>query len=251
MRRWILAVLGTVIFAASAPQMTAGQVAESALQHVAEVNVKPRLIQQFEAGHAVRNQRMASADVSFAVRASVSESLVYRFVTPVGDMDGLQRRSSEMSNWAPAPAGSPNGNAAIDHVDSYLRWTRPDLGYTPANPRLANSEWQAIQRFRIFVAQGKMNEMADVLRDVAALYKAHDIREGYQVFVQGLGADGPIVEIQVFGASLADIYETGERLDEQIGAQMNQIRTRVGALSRRVELDNFQIRRDLGYQAGN
>jgi hypothetical protein len=249
MKKVIYAVSAALVIA-WIPQSVDGQ-QESVLQHVAEVHVKPGQEQLFEAAHAARNERLAAAGVTFLFRSAVTEALVYRFVTPVGDYEGLARRGEEMSEVAARAPGQPNGNEAIDHVDSYLRWTRPDLGYQPEAPRLETADWQAFQRVRIYVKQGMMGEVFDVFGDVRDLYERNDVPERYTVSLQSLGSDGPIVEVQLFGSSMADIYQVGMELEESMGAEMNSLRLRLGPLARRIEVDNLMIRRDMGYQPPN
>ncbi len=246
----VICVVSAAFLTAYAPQGADGQ-QESRLRHVTEVHVKPGQVPLFEAAHAGRNERMAAAGVSFVARGTVSEALVYRFVTPVGDYEGLARREAEMRGMPSRAPGAPNGNDAIDHVDTYLRWTRPDLGYAPDNPRLAGADRQAVQRVRVYVQQGKMDEVVAVLREVRELYGRHGIAEGYAVSIQGMGPDAPILEIQLSGSSLADIYEAGARIEGLLGSEMNEFRDRLGAASRRIEIDNFRIRRDLFYQPAN
>ena len=151
----------------------------------------------------------------------------------------------------PAPAGSPDGNTAIDHVDSYIRWTQPELNYQPENPRLQSADWEALQLVRIYVQQGKMGDVLDALRDAAALYERHGVRDSYMVFIRGIGADGPAVEIQFFGSSLTDLYQASDRIAAEVGEEGNQIRSRIGALARSIEVDNYTIRRDLNYTPAN
>lgn len=156
----VICVVSAAFLTAYAPQGADGQ-QESRLQHVTEVHVKPGQVPLFEAAHAGRNERMAAAGVSFVARGTVSEALVYRFVTPVGDYEGLARREAEMRGMPSRAPGAPNGNDAIDHVDTYLRWTRPDLGYAPDNPRLAGADRQAVQRVRVYVQQGKVDAVVE------------------------------------------------------------------------------------------
>lgn len=248
LRQACLTALLGVTAAALAPWAAEAQDPESVLQQVAEVHVKPGGIPVFEAAHGVRNERKAQAGVSFVTRSAVSESLVYRFVTPVRDWDGLGQRAEEMSGMPPAPAGSPDGNSAIDHVDSYLRWSRPDLGYQPQNPRLQTADWQAMQLVRIHVIQGKMGDVIDVLEDAKALYARHGVREGYAVYIRGLGEGAPMVELQFWGSSMSDLYAASERLEARIGSELDGIRARAAEVSRSIEVHNFMIRRDLNYQ---
>ena len=247
----VVAVLLAVASVALAPWASEAQNAEPTLQHVAEVHIKPGMLQVFEAAHAVRNDRLAQAGVSFPLRSAVTQGLVYRFVTPVGDWAGLGRRAEEMSGMPPAPAGSPNGGTAIDHVDSYLRWTRPDLNYVPETRRLETADWQAMQLVRIYVQQDKMGEVVDALRDARAMYARHAVPEQYNVFTRGIGADGPVVEIQFWGSSLTDLFATSEKLEAELGSEMNEIRARVASASRRIEVEQLTIRRDLNYAPAN
>ena len=245
MRSGIVVASLAMVFVAGSAQVATAQQDEPQLQHVAEVHVKPGMQAQFEAGHVARNGRMTDARVTFLNRATTSESLVYRFTTPVGDWAGLGQRASEMAGMAPAAPGGPE---AIDHVDTYLRWTRPDLTYIPANPRLEGSEWQFLQRVRLYVRQGKIGELTDLISDAVALYTEHDSPARFNVSQRALGADGPIIEIFFFGSDGADLYTEAAETQGQMGAALDDIRTRAGLLCRRIEITNHDIRRDLAYQ---
>jgi hypothetical protein len=234
--------------AVAALQPASAQQAEPVLHHVAEVHVKPGMAAQFEAGHLARNERLRAAGVSFPLNASVSESLVYRFFTPVGDYAGLARRASEMAGVAPAAPGSPSAGEAIDHVETYLRWIEPDLGYLPESPRLADGEWGVVQRIRLYVQQGMVSGVADALREMAELYGAHGSGERRIITRRALGSDSPVMEVFLFGTDLADLYAHAEENEAQLGDALFEIRDRVASMCRRIEVENFTMRPDLSYQ---
>jgi hypothetical protein len=248
MRFGIVAACLALVFAVGAPSLAAAQQAESVLHHVAEVHVKPGLAAQFEAAHLARNERLRTAGVSFATNASVSESLVYRFFTPVGDYAGLGRRASEMAGLAPAGPGGPSASEAIDHVETYLRWIEPDLGYLPASPRIEDGGWGVVQRVRLYVQQGMMGGVADALRELAALYQANGSAERRIVTRRALGSDSPVMEVFLFGTDLADLYTHSAQTEAQLGDALQEIRTRIGSMCRRIEIENFTVRPDLNYQ---
>lgn len=250
MKRSTFLLFCTTLIPLGAPQITEGQEAEAQLQQVEELHIKPSMVAQFEAAHADRLNRMKEAGVTFIARGAVSEAHVYRFVTPVGDLAGLQRLVDQMGKMGRPSASVPSGSDAIDHIDSYMRMTRPDLSYTPQNPRLQTSEWKAMHRMRIFAQQGKVGEVIDAIGDVTTLYREHDVPDGFLVYVQVVGPDAPLVEVQFFSSSMADIYRDDDP-DPRVEAAMVDIRKRVDASSRRVERDNFMIRSDLSYQPPN
>ena len=250
MRSGITIAFLALAFALGAPQSTIAQQAEPVLQYVAEVHVKPGLAAQFEAAHHARNERLRRAGVTFAFTSSVSESGVYRFFTPVGDYEGLARRQSEMAGvGAPAPGASAND--AIDHVDSYLRWMAPALGYVPENPRLENGEWGVVRRVRLYVKQGMMGEVADALREMAALYQSSGSAEQRIVTRLALSSDSPVMEVFLFGRDAPDLYTHMARNDAQLGDADDELRARIGSMCRRIESENFTMRPDLNYQPPN
>jgi hypothetical protein len=221
--------------------------AEGDLEHVVELHIKPGMAADFEATVNDRNARRASTGVTFLTRASANESFVYRFVTPVGDWAGLGERATQMAGLGPASPGI-SGNEAIDYIDSYVRLRQPELDYTPADPRLANDAWGMVQRVRLYVHQGMMDEMTAVIRDAGALYTEHGIQEPFIVTRQAMGADGPIMEVFFPAADPADLYTHAAQVEEELGEAGAALSARVAALCRRVEVSNFMIRRDLGYQ---
>ena len=249
MRSRILVAALAMVFVAGSALVAVSQEAESQLQLVAEVHVKPGLVADFEAAHNDRNERKTQAGVSFLTRASISESLVYRFTTPVGDWAGVDKRASEMGELAPAAPGMQQAvEAAIDHVDTYIRRTRPQLNYVPANPRLQPAEWGFVHRVELYVRQGMMDEVAGVIQQAAALYEQHDSGETFFVTSQVRGADGPMMEIALLAADAADFYTHAAETDAQMGEALQELRAQVGALCRRIEISNYIFRRDLGYQ---
>jgi hypothetical protein len=248
MRSGIVVSCLALAFALGAPQSAAAQQGEPILHYVAEVHVKPGLAAQFEAAHIARNERMESAGVSFAINSSVSESLVYRFFTPVGDYAGLGTRASQMAGLAPAAPGGPSANEAIDHVESYLRWIVPDLGYLPENPRIENAGQGMVQRVSLYVQQGMMGEVADALREMATLYEANGSAERRTVTRRALGSDSPVMEVFLFGTDTADLYTHAAQTEALLGDALQEIRARIGSMCRRIEVENFTVRPDLNYQ---
>ena len=83
------------------------------------------------------------------------------------------------------------------------------------------------------------------------MYERHGIGDPYSVFTRGIGADGPIVEVQFFGGGLADLYQASEAFVGEVGEDMNELQARVGEASRRIEIINYNIRRDLNYTPAN
>ena len=59
---------------------------------------------------------------------------------------------------------------------------------------------------------------------------------------------GPDFRFVSFGKDAADFYAENQRVTELLGAELQSLLMRMGALSRRVEYTNRTIRRDLGYQ---
>ena len=220
---------------------------EGDLEHVVEVHVNPGMAAEFEALVNDRNARRAAAGVTFLTRASRSESIVYRFVTPVGDWAGVEERATQMAGLGPASAGL-SGTDVIDHIDAYVRLRQPELDYTPDDPRLDGDEWGMVRRVRFHVHQGMMDEMTEAISGAVALYAEHGIREPFITTRQVMGSGGPIMDVFFPAADPADYYGQAPETDSALGEAAVELRNRVRELSRRIEVSNWTIRRDLSYE---
>ena len=194
---------------------------------------------------------MGRGNVSFGMRANVAEGLpvVYRFTTfGLENMAALDTRQSQIQAM---PSGEPGAALGIiDHIESSIRRTRPDLSYFPENPRVPVPEWGFLREIDIYLQFGVAAEATAIIQRVAEMYQEHDIRNPL-IVTSGVAGSGPSLRIVLPARDAADSYAEAQRVAELMGGEFQTLVQRMGALSRRVVYTNRLIRRDLGYQPTN
>ena len=241
----------SVVIMGWAPVAMAQQ-AESQFQFVNEVHIVPGKTAEFEELIAARNARMGRANVTFGTRVSAGEGVpnVYRSVTlGLENLAALDTRQAQLDAMPP-PAGGARG--VIDHIESSIRRTRPDLAHNPANPRIPIGEAGFLREVNFYVQFGAQQEAEAITQEVRALYEKHGIRTPRFVTSQvtGSGAD---LRIVIPARDAADFYTENQRENTLLGEEFQALNlaARMGTLCRRIEFANRTIRRDLGYQPSN
>ena len=226
----------------------AGQQAQSTLQLVTYVHVVPGKNVEFEAVHQERNARMAAADVSFRNRISVLEGQpsIYRSVTPgLANMAALDARRAELDAMG---AGDPDRIlGVIDHIESEVRRTRPDLSYAAENPRMPFSEVRFFRSIEVYLRAGTQARYEEQLKALVALHERHGTQTSFFVSsaVQG---SGPSLRISIPARDAADFFAEYQAMEERLGEERQALLVEMNPLTRRLEWANRVVRRDLGYQ---
>ena len=146
------------------------------------------------------------------------------------------------------PAGEPGAaRGVIDHIESSIRRARPDLWFSPDNPRVPIAEATFVREIDVYLKFGTEPEAEEIVKQVLALYERRDVRNSLRGSSSVTGS-GPDFRFVSFGKDAADFYAENQRVTELLGAELQSLLMRMGALSRRVEYTNRTIRRDLGYQ---
>ena len=93
--------------------------------------------------------------------------------------------------------------------------------------------------------------IAELIQKATALYGQHSSREVFCTSSQVTGSYGPLLVLSFLATDAQDYYMHSQQTCEQLGEELQTIRTQVAALCRRIENVNYTIRRDLGYQPSN
>ena len=225
---------------------------ESTFQLVAEIHIVPGQEAEFEALNKARNMRLADGNVSFPTRISVAEGLplVYRSSSyGLENLAALDTRQAQID--AMPPASTPGAaRGVIDHIESSIRRTRPDLNYAPDSPRVPVAEASFIREIDLYLRFGTAADAEDVVKQVMALYGRHNVQN--QVFVtSAVTGNGPDLRFVSFGRDAADFYAENQRVTELLGGDLQSLLNQMRTLTRRVGYVNRFIRRDLNYQPSN
>ena len=251
MKRKLVVLFVVGVFVMGWTSVAAAQQRESQLRLVEDIHVNPGMVAEFEARSKARAARMAKGNVTFAIRAAVTEGSVYRFTTLLeNDFASLDKRSEQLDARPPAdPPRRPSG--AIGHIDRSIIRARPDLSYFPDNPRLQPSEFGFLHELRLYLRGGARAEVAGLLQKISELNKMHNTRDQRFVSSQVIGPGGRVVFIRFPARDAADYYTQRARNAGSLGDEFQALVSQINGLCRRIESVNYTIRRDLGYRPSN
>lgn len=243
----LVPVLAVTLVTAGA-SLALAQPEESTLQFVNDLHIVPGKQADFESIQLARNARKAQGGVTFNTLVSVADGLpaLYRAFSPgLENMAAVDTMNAQLDAM---PAGEPGAaRGVIDHIESSIRRTRPDLNYDPDNPRLPIADATFIREIDVYLKFGAGPEFEALVGQLLALYERHDVRNISRVTASVTGS-GPDFRFVGFGRSPSDFYAEDERVRELLGGELQSLLGQMGALTRRVEYINRTIRRDLGYQ---
>ena len=247
----LVTVLAATLVAGGA-SIACAQPAESTFQLVTELHIVPGQEVEFETINKARNARLAEGNVTFPSRLSVAEGLpvVYRSTSfGLENMAALDTRQAQLDAMPP-PANPGAARGIIDHIESSIRRTRPDLNYAPDDPRVPIAEASFLREIDVYLQFGVGGEADAIVEQVKALYERHNVRN--ILFVSSLvTGSGPDLRFVIPARDAADFYAENQRVAELLGDDLQSLLMQMGALSRRVDYVNRTIRRDLGYQPSN
>ena len=226
---------------------------ESRYQLVTELHINPGKIAEFEAAVDARRARMTQANVTFTELVAASDDFGYTFLTVnLPNMAALDTRRAQFDAMPPGtPSDQERAREAIDHIDTSIRITRPDLSYVPADPRIPAGEAGFVHIIRLYVQQGATDEVGELLKQISALQRRHNVRDPRNVSAQVTGSDGPLMVIAFFAKDAADFYTQNQKNTEMMGQELQGLIAQVAAHCRRIEQANYTPRPDLAYQPSN
>ena len=250
MKLKIFAISVASLFIGGLAPSVYGQQNQPQLMEILEVQVKPELTAQYEAavkeGMAWRKENGFPFPI-FAFQLGLDN---YRFVTRLGNWSGRD----QVNQWfAPFMTGDAAAFVeplfgSIDNFDVSYQLTRPGLGYSPDNPRLAAGTANAIHELRLYPKSGSMRQVRDVLEKFVEVYANHDIQGGKLVWQQVAGTDGPVIT-NYFGAASTEAFYANRASDlQEMGSDFQDLAQELAPLLRKSENLDWTTRRDLGYQ---
>ena len=124
---------------------------------------------------------------------------------------------------------------------------RADLSYRPDNPRIADGEAGFARVTFLYPHPAHVPEVEAALLEFAALSKKSGIRDGYGVYTDAVGGEGPVYTIRSVAKSEVDYYETAAKNAEAMGEEAAALRAKVGPMLRKIEFSASVPRPDLGY----
>lgn len=225
------------------------------LLRITEFTVKPGQQATFEAAWKQQQARLEQVDSAVAVNVSVNDAGVYRVIRSMGTWENFEAYQQEI-NALPGEFPAEAFEQSVSSVTTSIHRARPDLGYTPENPRFAgnqltNEEYDFIKYFFIYNRPGTGRQAEDILRRMAEVRQRHDVDTPVIVTRSVVAPDGPMILIRLHFEDIADSYTHSAEYMAAMGDDFQSLLGEMNALARHIGTSNNVVRRDLSYQPAN
>ena len=181
MKRFVCSLIAFAMVAAFAPASLA-QAPEGVMVSIVETHVKPGMALQFEAARKAVVANWTKDNFSYAVSESRGDGSIYRRTTVVESLTDLDRAVTENSGLGPIDRSMQNRmNEAVDHISNTIVRTRPELFYTPENPRLSGDEVGLYHYVFLYPRSGTRRQMTQAITKYRDLWAKHNERDGFIV----------------------------------------------------------------------
>jgi hypothetical protein len=187
---------------------------------------------------------------TFHADAFQTDEMVFVYVLPLADfaqMDALMGEfmAMEQAGGDAWTALMKEGGATTRQYDEWVVLHRPDLSYTPAEPRLQPAEEKAFRWDYYYLRGDQVQEAEALAKDVAALYRSAGVTDGFQLYQAVLGSDLPLFVVVSAGRDEADVAARSAAIEASLGDAWAPFVPRIRAVSRAVETKRAWARPDL------
>lgn len=220
-----IAALFLVTVASSADAQPTGAL----VWEVLDVEVHPHMTAQYEAAIKDANAWREGNSFPFVRQGYRTNFHHYRFITQVGDWDGVARAEEWFSDNTSGPPSSfvaPLFGAIKSMSRSYIR-TRPDLFYVPEGTTIPGEFGAAnyIHEIRLFPKPGSNRAFTEVMEAFISVYAANDVQTPRFVWEVRSGSNNPQVSL-FFPAESALAFHEARNADlERMGADFRSLQT--------------------------
>lgn len=172
----------------------------------------------------------------------------YAYVLRLADMADFSKKSQEFMAATMAAGGMEiwgASNALVDHGSGQLIVLRPDLSYTPAEPRAEEASGQVRVHDWWYVRPGHEQAIEELAKKVVAVYKEKNIDTGWRIYQAVTGDDLPLYLVTSTATSPADSFTNEERIAAIVGKEAQKLLAEAASHTRRVEQTMSRMRPDM------
>ena len=182
------------------------------------------------------------------VSRGVSDPSAFTFVMPLATLADLGAQEEQLGKaFGADPALTGEVFGMTTSIDDEIWAARPDLGYTPAKPRVPMMELTFVRIALLYAMPGQIPALEAELRARSEIRKKHDIPSAVTVVQLLVGRDGPVYGILMSGKDEADFYAQNAKDVAKMGAEWQASLDKAGPMLRRVEFQTFVERPELNY----
>ena len=241
-RFFVSAFVGLVVMLATSAVLAQGR----PVIIVVDNHVTPGKEAQFEEARKEAISFFTEHDFPYNQLAFRSDTNTYRFLATLDNWEDM----NTTEQWFQQAGFPPSGgklNDANNQVSMSIWRPRPNLTYIPDNPRIPQGEAGFVREVRFSLRPGTAPEAADVLEEMVAVNKRHNIRSVRIVWFQFSGSEGPVVSVFLLARDVVDSHTQGAKDTEMMGDEIRTLRQRLSGLATSREFVEWTIRQDLRY----
>jgi len=230
-----------------------GAFAQDAPELVNVLTVRTKLGQQQEYEALLKDIwgafKKAGVEQSIFVSSSASEPGAYTFVTPFSTWTEFGELNAKINQgFSSIPMVMQKMASTYTHTETEVWAARPDLSYTPANPRLVPDEGKYTRISFFYPHPDKALNFESVVQKFNALNEKHGNTSGSAVFQLAVGPDAPAYAVLIDGKDEADYFAEAAKFQQKTAAEAQAIIEGAGEILRRIEYEGTIPRLDLSYQ---
>jgi hypothetical protein len=178
----------------------------------------------------------------------------YVYVVPIPNFGGVDAINQTFMTMAQALGKdrwrdlTMRGNAAMSSYNDFVVTKRADLSYVPATPRVKQSDVRFVHwAFYYLDASKSMDDVEQVAKDYAALFRSKNIPDPFTVYLAASGNDLPLLVVTVPGKSASDFYAEQDKIGAMLGSDVRPLEARALAFTRKYEVKDGTFRPELSY----
>jgi len=247
----------TILFGLCAlPNLAQAQEQKTQLYVVWDCVVNPSTASEYEAAAKVQIELFTKYNFPYPWSAYATNDFHYYFIIAVDNFGGVDKVYEAMGEVA-EKAGEEYQKMmkGFEGTYEYMRmgmyYFRPDLSYSPENPRLSSGEGNFVHWSFYYIKAWKRNEAVELAKKWVAWQKSKNNPDGYNLHIGDLGTDEPVFVVTGAGKSAGDYFTQSEKFGETLGedgmAELTALWEKTYNLCRKYEEKTGRPCRDLFY----
>jgi hypothetical protein len=220
---------------------------------VVDVLVKPSMISKYEAAVKLMVSLYSQHNTPYPFYAFLADDMKYHFLSPVenlADVDKMFKFDMELEKKMGEEKMKEIeelGAGAYEYAHTYMIYHRPDLSYTPQNPRLKSQEANFRHLIYYYIRPDKEKEFQEILKKFVSQPKLKSINDGYDIYFGGIGMNTPACLIALSGKSAADFETHYEKIWGILGDEAMMMVQELVGMARGLDIKTAWFRPDLSY----
>ena len=236
----------------AADPLPAQDAPQSQLLSVHEDNVIPSKVEEYEKAatglvNAIKSQKLSSISYTGASM----DDFTYIYFTPVENLGAVEKINAGFGELQ-EKMGKDAFAATMKAFDgcypahrNYLVRLRRDLSYKPEQGAQI-SDGLNFRRWEYYhIHPGMEDEAEAIAKEWAALYEKMKSPDGYRLYANSFGLEGPVFIVVQSGKSAADFYARSEAWMKKAGEAGHALMNRTMKVVRKFEAKDGTIRPDL------